>query len=282
MRDVAYGLRWCGPLHAGSLMPGAGDWPRLTVGVSSAPAPPGPDRLDAAVLLRTAVDGSRTVFVERDERRATFYGAPIDPGRSCIRTSGRSQRSTAGGSDGRAFTPARSCSAGERGWCSAVERPARARWWRRARRAASASSPTTSASSTTDTCSAARARSISASPRTGLWRRLRPRRHERRAGASRYPMSRCASRWPGGCSCVGETLWTSSPSPLADRLALLARWRGWRTLRSRPEPFLALAALPGHVLTRPRRWDVLAQSVETVLALAAGGSRSARAARPDR
>jgi hypothetical protein len=54
----------------------------------------------------------------------------------------------------------------------------------------------------------------------------------------------------------------------ADRLTLLARWRGWKTLPSRPQSLLDLAARPGYVLTRPRALDGLDETLRTLLALA--------------
>ena len=279
MRDVAYGLRWRGPLHAGSLMPGAGDWPRLTVGVSSAPAPAGPDRVDDAVLLRTAVDGSRTVFVERDERRATFYGAPIDP-RALVHPYLGPVATVYSRWIGRESFHAGALLLGGGAWMVLGDREA-------GKSTLVAACASRGIGILADDLCVVDDGHLLSGPRT---LDLRQPPHGPLATLEATPAR--ASRWrvalpdvPQRAPLAGWVLlrWGEAldlePVAVADRLALLARWRGWKALPSRPEPFLALAALPGHVLTRPRRWNVLAQSVETVLALAAEGSRSARVAR---
>ena len=267
--DLAYGLRWRGPLDSASLAHGTGEWPRLTVATSGAAAPPGANRLDARRLLCTNIDGSRTLLVERDERRATFFGAPVEP-HMLVHPYLGPIASVYGRWIGRESFHAGALLLGGHAWMVLGERQA-------GKSTLLAACHAAGIDILADDLCIIDDGQLLCGPRT-LDLRHPP---DGPLGALSAVQAR-ADRWRVALPDVAPSaplagwvrlIWgddhRSHPVAVADRLTLLARWRGWKTLPSRPEPLLDLAARPGHILTRPRELDGLGETVQTIVALAA-------------
>jgi hypothetical protein len=268
VRDLAYGLRWRGPLHTASLGEGTGEWPLLTVEVSGSDAPPGRNHLDGGRLLYTNVDGSRTLLVERHERRATFFGPPVDA-HALVHPYLGPVASVYSRWIGRESFHAGGLLIGGKAWMVLGEREA-------GKSTLLAACLAAGVGVLADDLCVIDDGHLLCGPRT-----LDLRRPPDGALAALGTVPARAGRWrvdlpdvPPRTPLAGwlRLNWgeahSTQPLTFADRLTLLARWRGWNALPSRPESLLDLAARPGYVLTRPRALDGLDETLQTILALA--------------
>jgi hypothetical protein len=268
LRDYAYGLRWRGPLHTASLGHGPRDAVRLTIAVSGAAPPPGADRLDSGMLLRRNIDGSRTLLVERHEQRATFYGPPVEP-RLLVHPYLGPVASVYNRWIGRESFHAGGLLIGGKAWMVLGEREA-------GKSTLLAACLAAGVGVLADDLCVIDDGHLLCGPRT-----LDLRRPPDDALAALGTVPARAGRWrvdlpdvPPRTPLAGwmRLNWgeahSTQPLTFADRLTLLARWRGWNALPSRPESLLDLAARPGYVLTRPRALDGLDETLQTILALA--------------